>query len=185
LGFEQWVQERVGGYIRLSVEERREAVKELTDEGMSGDDIAEVLGVGERTVDRDRAKAKAPDGAVEPSPTAENALLQAPNGAAGTNSPTSKPADDKPNLFDEAQERELREKAQRSNLFSGLGKLASLASIITDENVAAHHVETLLVHWDQFHVQERRTLEEMHEACVTLLAVLPVVQSALDKVMRQ
>jgi phage N-6-adenine-methyltransferase len=49
---EDWVRERIGGYIRLSVDERRQAVKELED--MSAPEAAEVLGVNEKTIDRDR-----------------------------------------------------------------------------------------------------------------------------------
>lgn len=52
----EWVEKRLGGYVRLSIPERREAVAELTDEaGMSNVGVAEVLGVGEATVRRDRA----------------------------------------------------------------------------------------------------------------------------------
>jgi transposase len=50
---EQWVTTRIGGYVRLSVEERREAVKELTGEGMSQREVAEVLGVHQTTVHED------------------------------------------------------------------------------------------------------------------------------------
>lgn len=56
-----WVRERIGGYVRLGVDERREAVKELTDEHgefqLSGRQAAEVLGIGEATVRRDRRPA--------------------------------------------------------------------------------------------------------------------------------
>lgn len=56
LGFESlrdWVEARIGGYIRLSIPERREAVAELAAEGMPGQEIAEVLGVDPATVSRD------------------------------------------------------------------------------------------------------------------------------------
>lgn len=56
---EQWVEDRLGGYVRLSLPERREAVAELGSEDMSGRQIAEVLGVDERTVRRDRTAANA------------------------------------------------------------------------------------------------------------------------------
>ena len=55
----RWVEERLGGYVRLSVEERREAVKELTTakedggEGLSTRQAAAVLGVSDATVVRD------------------------------------------------------------------------------------------------------------------------------------
>jgi hypothetical protein len=52
-----WVRERIGGYVRLGLDERREAVKELTDpEGefhLTQRQAAEVLGVAQKTVSRD------------------------------------------------------------------------------------------------------------------------------------
>lgn len=51
---EEWVENRLGGYLRLSLPDRREAVAELTEEGMSTREIGEVLGVGNKTVARDR-----------------------------------------------------------------------------------------------------------------------------------
>jgi predicted transcriptional regulator len=53
LELEDWVRNRLGGYIRLSVPERREAVKELVDEGLSQRDIGEILGVDQSTIHRD------------------------------------------------------------------------------------------------------------------------------------
>jgi len=52
---EDWVRERLGGYTRLAIEERREAVAELTEEGLSTREQAAVLGVGNKTVNRDQA----------------------------------------------------------------------------------------------------------------------------------
>jgi hypothetical protein len=56
---EEWVEDRLGGYVRLSLPDRREAVAELTEEGMSSDEIGDVLGVDGSTVRRDRANAQA------------------------------------------------------------------------------------------------------------------------------
>lgn len=54
LSTEQWVEERLGGYVRLSVPERRDAVAELIGrEGLSQRQAAEVLGVDHATVNRD------------------------------------------------------------------------------------------------------------------------------------
>lgn len=51
----EWVETRIGGYVRLAIPERREAVAELTDgEGLSNVKAAEVLGVDEGTVRNDR-----------------------------------------------------------------------------------------------------------------------------------
>jgi hypothetical protein len=57
---EAWVNERLGGYVRLHAPERRDAVAVLTAEGMSNVAIGEVLGVDERTVRRDSANAEQP-----------------------------------------------------------------------------------------------------------------------------
>ena len=51
---EEWVKQRLGGYVRLSVEERRQAVTELAAEGQSNVAIAQVLGVDEGTIRGDR-----------------------------------------------------------------------------------------------------------------------------------
>ncbi len=55
LSTEQWVNDRLGGYVRMNVEDRREAVKELAGEGFSGREIGAVLGVDESTVREDKA----------------------------------------------------------------------------------------------------------------------------------
>lgn len=58
---EDWVQERLGGYIRWSVSQRREAVRELSGERnesgryeRSDRQVAEILGISTTTVVRDR-----------------------------------------------------------------------------------------------------------------------------------
>jgi hypothetical protein len=55
LGLErrEWVEDRLGGYMRLSIPERREAVGELTEEGFSQPEIADTLGVAQSTVSSD------------------------------------------------------------------------------------------------------------------------------------
>jgi hypothetical protein len=47
------VQKFVGGWVKLPVGERREAVKELAAGGRRHEEIADVLGVNRKTVDRD------------------------------------------------------------------------------------------------------------------------------------
>jgi N6-adenosine-specific RNA methylase IME4 len=60
LSLPEWVQ-RLGGYARLSIEERREAVGELTEgEGLSNRQAAAVLGVSHTTVERDRTGTNVP-----------------------------------------------------------------------------------------------------------------------------
>jgi hypothetical protein len=48
-----WVQQRLGGYVRLPVEERRHAAKELTGDGLTQRQAGDVLGVNAGTVNRD------------------------------------------------------------------------------------------------------------------------------------
>lgn len=54
---EAWVRDRIGGYVRLGLDQRREAVKALTDPegdfGLTQRQAAEVLGVAQKTVSRD------------------------------------------------------------------------------------------------------------------------------------
>jgi transcriptional regulator with XRE-family HTH domain len=50
---EEWVTGRLGGYVRMAIPERRDAVKELAKEGLSQREIASVLGVTQPTVSSD------------------------------------------------------------------------------------------------------------------------------------
>jgi hypothetical protein len=59
LSTSDWVQQRLGGYVRLSISERREAVAELAAGDMSTREIAAVIGVDHSTVARDLAVADA------------------------------------------------------------------------------------------------------------------------------
>jgi hypothetical protein len=61
---DEWVTTRLGGYVQLSIEERREAVKELLEDGMfSQREVASIIGVDESTV---RADKRAGNPAPEP-----------------------------------------------------------------------------------------------------------------------
>lgn len=50
LSTKEWVEQRLGGYVRMSIPERREAVAELTEEGLSQTAISEVTGVDRKTI---------------------------------------------------------------------------------------------------------------------------------------
>lgn len=83
LSVEQWVEQKLGGYVRLSVQERREAVEEMSKQGMTERNIGKVLGVGKGTVARDK-KPPAPNGATNGGKPANTATMKkppAPNGA--------------------------------------------------------------------------------------------------------
>jgi hypothetical protein len=70
---EDWVRRRLGGYVRLEVEERRDAARHLTATGHSQRETAEILGVSQPTVNADLApprpdqnRSPGPDGAEDP-----------------------------------------------------------------------------------------------------------------------
>jgi DNA N-6-adenine-methyltransferase (Dam)/Sigma-70, region 4 len=58
----QWVEGRLGGYVRLAIPERQSAVLELDNEGWTNREIAEVLGVSKSTVNDDLAVQNRTDG---------------------------------------------------------------------------------------------------------------------------
>jgi hypothetical protein len=84
---EEWVNERLGGYVKLAVPERHDAVIELKAEGHSNRDIASILGVGETSVRR----ATAPNGAPESEFPNETPVFDA--GAAPNGAPESGPGE--------------------------------------------------------------------------------------------
>jgi len=57
----EWVEQRLGGYVKLDIEQRREAVAELVADGMTQREIADVLGVSHQTVGRDVCPDGPPD----------------------------------------------------------------------------------------------------------------------------
>lgn len=66
LSLDEWVNQRIGGYVKLSIEERRRAVAEVKADnpGMPNTEVAEIFGIDETTVRRDRAvsaNAESPD----------------------------------------------------------------------------------------------------------------------------
>ena len=69
---DEWVENRLGGYVRMSITERREAVKELTappeegGQGLSTREAAEVLSVDQSTIVRSKGDANASVGTTEP-----------------------------------------------------------------------------------------------------------------------
>jgi N6-adenosine-specific RNA methylase IME4 len=58
LSVEDWVSKRLGGYVKMSVSERVQAVEELKAEGHNNVAIAEVLGVDEGTVRNDKRRSE-------------------------------------------------------------------------------------------------------------------------------
>jgi len=88
---EEWVNQKLGGHVRLSIDDRRAAASEMDEEGLKQREIAAVLGVGRATVARDLS---APDGAGNGDDLAENPANSdpvAPNGPARKKKPTEAP----------------------------------------------------------------------------------------------
>ncbi len=63
LSVDEWVNKRLGGYVKMNVEDRRRAVAELSANGESTRAIADTLGVGSTTIHRDLA---VPNGTKSP-----------------------------------------------------------------------------------------------------------------------
>lgn len=118
LSTQEWVDNRLGGYVRLSIADRREAAKELTEEGMTQREVADVLGVGVATVHRDTSD-RVPNGT--PPPTNEQVVVDppAPN---GTPEPIPKPPPPDP----AEAERLLREKEIRQGIARQVNRLRNL-----------------------------------------------------------
>ena len=64
LSTREWVEQRLGGYVQMSLPDRREAVTELAGEGMSLRQIGDVVGVSKSQVARDLEPV--PNGTPEP-----------------------------------------------------------------------------------------------------------------------
>lgn len=79
---EQWVNGRLGGYVKYSVEERKAAVQELAADGRSERDIKGVLGVNRKTVRQDLGKPRG--GPKGTSQTSGRQASPAPSGPKGT-----------------------------------------------------------------------------------------------------
>lgn len=149
---EDWVRDRLGGYVKLAVEERREAVKDLTDKGLSTRETADVLGISHQTVANDVKIFTAPPLSPE-----EQAL---------------KSVD---------QQAEITAKAQRSNIFSHAAKAVYLAEALCNSKGVKIVASALVEHADAFSRQERYTVEQVIEACERLTSLLPDFVKALKK----
>ncbi len=83
LSDEQWVSTHLGGYVRMSVEDRRKAVAELSQEGESTREIAKVLGVSHTTTVRDLSGTNVPGDEIDAASDMDDSA------DAGTNVPPS------------------------------------------------------------------------------------------------
>jgi len=104
----EWVEKRLGGYVRLAVDDRRKAARELADEGNSTRAIGEVLGVGKTTVERDLAGPFGPESDTHASNDAIAHDEGGPNGPAA-------PLDALATLAASEQVRDAIENAERQH----------------------------------------------------------------------
>lgn len=124
----EWVEDRLGGYVRLAVPERRAAAAELADDGLTQREIAEVLGVGKGTVDRDLHD-------------------RAPNGASGADDQDSSAADAPSGAIRESnEERAHRQQVERDaerlrKFISGWFTFSTLATNPARDDIFAVLVE--------------------------------------------
>lgn len=92
LSTREWVDQRLGGYVRLSIPERREAVAELSAEGRSTREIGDVLGVDHKTVVTDRHVGESSPDEPEPAPQPEVASpAERPAGESSPDEPPEPP----------------------------------------------------------------------------------------------
>jgi len=160
LSTREWVEERLGGYVRLSIPERREAVAELTEEGRSTREIGEVLGVAKTTVERDQA---GPNG-----PTIEADEAKAgPNGTPDPVAEAIADARDVQARLDAVQPFEAL-RAEDTGYMAAWGKVhTKFAQAIT--NVLGFDLERIAFLADEVDVQSLRAGIELAEAYRTRL----------------
>lgn len=100
--WDDWVTQFVGGWVRMALEDRREAVQELTASeedggmGMSQREAADVLGVSDETVARDlgrRPTNVAPEPENLEEPGLDDATNVAPDLGRGANAPSEAEAE--------------------------------------------------------------------------------------------
>ncbi|WP_146926711.1 hypothetical protein [Cellulomonas xylanilytica] len=110
---QEWVRS-IGGYVRVEIDERREAARELVapvdqgGEGLSQREAAAVLGVGQATVQRDVSD---PDGSPAVVPDAHADTRIDPDGSRLPR---------RPPVIDPERERADAERQARSDLYTGI-----------------------------------------------------------------
>jgi hypothetical protein len=87
----EWVEQRLGGYVRMQVEDRRNAEKELKTEGLSQRQIANVFGVDQKTVSND-LRSEENSSKPHPKTMPEQASHPSPEGNSSPPNPHSKPS---------------------------------------------------------------------------------------------
>ncbi|HEX5995994.1 MAG TPA: MT-A70 family methyltransferase [Jiangellales bacterium] len=92
LSTRDWVEQRLGGYVRMNIADRKEAVRELASDDLSQREIADILGVDAATVNRDLKPVASATPEPEPaSVTSEYA--DAPESGVASATPEPEPLD--------------------------------------------------------------------------------------------
>lgn len=129
----EWVDQRLGGYVRLSISDRREAVAELTEEGMTQREVAEVLGVSQKTVDRDAESFDSDDEGADPANQGESVSPESFD--SDDPSPPEPAPEVSPEELRRREEREATQAAQeaRDANFRRLGQAVVALAAYADE----------------------------------------------------
>lgn len=134
--FKDYVNERLGGYVSMSIEKRREAAKELTDEGLKQREVAEVLGVDQKTVSNDlRSEEKSSSGGDDSSAVASQAPAIEENSSEPTTAEKRKAGEDARKAILEAPaESDLEEGIYAEDFFTASDRIAdeSVDLVFTD-----------------------------------------------------
>lgn len=147
LQVDEWVKNRLGGYIRLEISERREAAKELSAEGASTREIAAILGVSQKTADRDVAESNdsRTRGNSGKSESNDSLIYDGPDGKVYDFTETTGPKQ-KPNPEWEKFE---KERNQREGLYGGLREIGRWAYLFTEGPQRDYMVRCFVEHRDE------------------------------------
>lgn len=169
LSTEQWVKERLGGYVRMAIPDRREAVAELTDEGLSNVAIGEVLGIDEGTVRSDRRS--------------ENSAASASEASNGGSSAASSSENSAPS-GDVETEAEKAERIARVNRFATIEiayQVNNVASLLKSEEQVNRLALIIRHHADEYEEYARHKIDHL----IKSLAIVAEGTAALIEALRE
>ena len=146
---EEWVRKHLGGYVRLSIEERRGAVEELVADGMSNVAISDALGVDEKTIRRDNAAA--------------NAEVSDPESSNGKGADKGMSANAEPSTDVETPEQKAARLAplQRASHIELLYQFNNVASLVCSDEKTEETAELILKYSDEYEKYARHSIDEL------------------------
>jgi len=159
LTMREWVYQYLGGYVRMSVEQRTEAIKELASEGATTSGIARILGADKNTV-----KAALGQGPPKPSGFGKRADAPPSNWPEGEDAPRSGEA-----IIDLAAVQKAASKAAQDDPLAALYGIISRAGTLRD-------------YWDDGFLGEldgsdvRRVEQQIEDAIRVLNRVLGLIE---------